>query len=281
VDVGISSRLKGPPRWTGPVLAAGVVALALLLALAAWARRPEDRAWQRIQQRGLFVVTTDASYPPFAALDAHGNMFGFDIDLAEEIGRRWGVGVSFENITYDALLGTVIVGRNDAVISAFVAQPERTRDVAYTRSYFTGGTVAVIRAGDGRPMESDPLAWAAGQVLAVEYGTHGDALARHWARRAGGVTVLPQPVAAEALLALDNGLADAAVVDVLSAYDFMQAHPRLVITGARLDPEPYVIAVSVDSRVLLRELEIALVEMEADGTLAALRAKWFGPGAAE
>jgi ABC-type amino acid transport substrate-binding protein len=123
------------------------------------------------------------------------------------------------------------------------------------------------------------LTWAAGQHLAVEYGAGGDALARQWARRAAGVEVLPHTTAAEALAALEAGQADAALVDVLSAYDFMLGHPALRLAGPPLEPEPYVIAVSLKAPRLLQALEETLAALEADGTLPGLRVKWFGEAA--
>ena len=264
-------------KW-GVALVAVVV-----LGLAAWAlspaRQPDDEVWQRIQARGVFTVATDASYPPFASVDENGSLFGFDVDLGDEIGRRWGVRVEFENITYDALLGTLISGRDDAVLSAFVPQPERTRDVAFTRSYFVSGTAVVIRVDDDRRLTGDPAQWAAGKTLSVEYGAGGDALARQWARRVPGITILPRPAAPEALLVVEEQQADAALVDAVSAYDFLRGHPALALAGPLLEPEPYVIAVSIESRALFRELEQALQAMEADGTLPALRVKWFGESA--
>jgi len=260
---------------------AALVALALLAAGAFLLRRltqPPDLAWQRIQSQKVFTVATDASYPPFSAVDANGNLFGFDVDLADEIGRRWGVTVNYENITYDALLGTLVAGRDDAVVSAFVPQPERTRQVAYTSSYFTSGTVVVIRA-DGQPLSGDPAAWAAGKTLAVEYGADGDALPRQWAGRVTGLTIARRDTADDALLALEARQADAAVVDAISAYAFLMSHPDLRLAGAPLNPEPYVIAVSINSPELLRQLQQTLSAMQADGTLEKLKGKWFGGAA--
>ena len=264
----------------GWLLAAGLVVL--LVAAGALVRQlsqPPDPAWQRIQAQKVFTVATDASYPPFSSLDANGNLFGFDIDLADEIGRRWGVQVKYENITYDALLDTLIVGRDDAVVSAFVPQPERTRQVAYTRAYFTSGTVAVIRQGKGQRLGADPQAWAAGKILAVEYGADGDALARQWASRTTGVSVLRKDTPDNALLALEAGQADAALVDAITAYAFMIGHPDLQLAGPALNPEPYVIAVNIQSPQLLSQLQQTLAAMQADGTLAALKEKWFGHAA--
>lgn len=273
------TRVKA--RW---LVAAGLL-LCGLLALAFTVRKlgqPPDAAWQRIQAQKVFVVASDASYPPFESLDANGALFGFDVDLADEIGRRWGVQVHYENITYDALLGALVAGRDDAVISAFVPQPDRTREVSYTGAYFTSGTVAVIRqaAPRGQVFGSDPQAWASGKTLAVEYGGDGDVLARQWARQlagqTGGITILRKSTPADALLAVDNHQADAALVDAISAYDFLLSHPALQLAGPPLNPEQYVIAVNVKSTTLLRQLEQTLAAMQADGTLTALKLKWFG-----
>lgn len=273
---------KPPRRLSWRAGAAGLALVVGLAALLAWtisvATRPEDEAWARIQARGVLVVATDASFPPFSAVDANGALFGFDIDLGDELGRRLGVRVEYENITYDALLSAVAAGRDDAVISAFVPQPERLKEVSFTRPYFVAGTLAVARQGD-QPQsddERDWQTWAAGRRLAVEFGAGGDVIARRWARQVEGLTVLAQPTALEALEALAAGQAEVALVDAVTAYEFLKTHPDLAPAGPPLDPEPYAIAVGARSRELLQAFERALEAMQQDGTLAALRVKWFG-----
>ena len=273
------------PKFPWPQSKWGIIVTlaAVLLGIWVWAlrfsRQGDDKAWERILERGVITVATDASYPPFAAVDENGALFGFDIDLAEEIGRRLGVRAEFENIAYDALLSTLVSGRDDVVISAFVPQPARLREVSYTRPYFISGTAAVIRReGDAR-LTDDPALWASGKTLAVEYGAGGEALARRWARRAPGVIVLPRPTAADALQAVEDKDAHAALVDAVSAYEFLRAHPALGLAGPPLEPEPYVIAVSSQSLTLHRALENTLADMEADGALTELKVKWFGEAA--
>ena len=271
---------------------AGAAALMVVLALSLGANKlnlfpKDDPIWARIQAHKVFTVATDASYPPFAAVDGNGNLFGFDVDVADELGRRWGVKVEFENLAYDALLGSVISLRDDAVISAFVPQPDRLNDVTFSRPYFTGGTVVVVRQGQAGAARAanvgDWPTWAAGKTLAVERGAAGHALARDWARltagRALGVTVLAEPTIEEALLAVENQSADAALADIIDAYNFMQGHPTVTLAGPPVTPEPYTVAVSIRGRVLSQEIEQALQAMEADGTLSTLRVKWFGKAA--
>ncbi len=266
-------------RWW--LLAAGLGALLAVGLVARQLTQPPDAAWQRLLSQKVLMVATDASYPPFSSLDANGNLFGFDVDLADEIGRRLGVQVAYDNITYDALLDTLIAGRDEAVVSAFVPQPERTRQVAYTRAYFTSGTVVAVRQADGQRFSSDPVGWASGKTLAVEYGADGDALARQWATRASGVIVLRKETADDALLAVEQRQADGAVVDAISAYAFMMAHPDLELAGPIINPESYVLAVSIKSPELLRQLQRTLDAMQADGTLPGLKEKWFGKAANE
>lgn len=274
------SRYPSFDRRTGRVAASAVLLIALGVAVLAWlTRQSEDEVWQRIQSTGVMVVSTDASYPPFEALDGDGNFFGFDIDLAEALGRRLGVRVEFENIGYDGLLGTLVVKRDDVVISAFVAVPERQNDVSYTTPYFNAGPVMVVRADSGLRLDGDPAAWARGKRLVAEFGSNADALLRQWARHHPGVHSVPAPSAAEAMVAVEDARADAALVDAVSAYDFLLGHPALTIAGPPVEDEFYVMAVNRRSTKLLAALQAALAEMKADGTLAELRVKWFGEAA--
>jgi ABC-type amino acid transport substrate-binding protein len=196
-------------------------ALAVLAAVTAgvlWlAGRPKDRAWARLQSTGAINFAVDASYPPFEALDANGNFFGFDIDLAREIGRRLGVEARFENIAYDGLLGALVSDRDDAAVSALVEIPERRNEVAYTQPYFNGGLLVVTRLADAPIANLQSSNWAAGKRLAVEYGSNSDALVREWVKREAGLERLSYPAPSEAMLAVENGAADAAVVDAVSA----------------------------------------------------------------
>ncbi len=262
----------------------GAAALIVVLALGLGAYElkvaKEDVVWARIQERKVFTVATDASYPPFSAVDENGNFFGFDVDLADELGRRWGVRVEFESLGYDALLGSVVTLRDDAVISALVPQPDRMKEVTFSRPYFTSGTVVVVRKGLENTVNiKDWQAWAAGKTLAVERGGAGDAVARDWARRAAGVTILPQPTVEEALLRVEDQSADAALADVIDAYNFVQGHPAVMPVLPPATPEPYTVAVSSQSRILSQQIDETLQAMEADGTLSALRVKWFGEAA--
>ena len=261
---------------------------ALLLFLAACAR-PDD-AWERLRGTGTLRVGMDASFPPFEAIVADGTLAGFDVDLAQELGRRLEVEVQFvANLPYDGLYDALAVGRVDAVISALVVNPARMADFAYSTPYFDAGQVLVVRAGEAGIEE---IADLSGRTLAVEFGTRGDMEARRWTRvstpgrKLPGLTVVLYQTAAEALAAVTAGKAEVALVDHVSALAATAPSnlsgsgvgSGLRIVGSPLVEEPYAVAVRRESRHLLHALNDVLAEMEADGTLEALTAKWLAGG---
>ena len=117
-----------------------------------------------------------------------------------------------------------------------------------------------------------------GCTLAVEFGTRGDVEARKWARRLSGLAVVPHQTAAEALEAVASGEADAALVDRVSALAVIGVDGGLAIVGEPVVEEPYAVAMCSGSRHLLQAINEALEDMEADGTMERLIAKWLEGG---
>ena len=82
-----------------------VIAYALLAGIAQWggfAGVGLDPVWAAVQQRGTLRVVTDPGWRPFADMEG-GQLVGYDIDLAREIGRRLHVTIEFKTAGYDAL----------------------------------------------------------------------------------------------------------------------------------------------------------------------------------
>src|SRR5437763_10453844 len=60
-------------------------------------------ALRAAKERGKFVVLTEATFHPFEYKDEKGDLQGFDIDLAREIGREAGLAVEFRDKKFDEL----------------------------------------------------------------------------------------------------------------------------------------------------------------------------------
>lgn len=230
-------------------------------------------ALDRVLDTGVLRIGMDASFPPFEYVDGEGNLVGFDVGLAREVAARLGVEARFiANLSYDGLYDALTAERVDAVISALYVDPSRTDAFAYSTPYFDAGQVLVMPGGAGGIGGVSDLAR---RTLAVEFGSEGDVVARTWSRRLVGLKVLPCQSADEALAMVAAGGADAALVDRLSALAGVGGGSGLLIVGQPVTNEPYAVAVRREERGLLRAINRALAELEADGTLARLRERWF------
>ncbi len=233
-----------------------------------------DPAWARIQETGVWRVGLDPSFPPFEALDAAGQPVGLDVDLARAIAATWGVRAKIVGVGFDELLDATHAHRVDSALSALPITPHRTREVAFSAPYVEAGLLLVAPLGSDLTGVAD----LAGRRVAAEWGSNGDvearALAQQWA---GQLELVLRESPAAALGAVLAGEADAALVDAISlALDAQRE--QLAIVGPPVVCEPYVIVTPANTPDLLRQINAALATLEADGTLAAIRARWLRPG---
>jgi ABC-type amino acid transport substrate-binding protein len=255
-----------------------IVVLALILAgggLFLWAsghNRSEDSAWEQALANGVIRVGMDASYPPFEYVSGENEVAGFDVDFANEIGRRLGLDMVFINMGFDGLYDSLLVGQVEVLISALPATEDFADKADFSVPYFNAGERLVL------PVDSalNTIEDLNRHLLAVEYGSGGDVEARKWERRLSGLEVTRYTDAEAALQAVLSGEADAALVDGISARLGVGSHPELRLGDHAVDIL-FAAAVHPESQVLRGKLDEVIEEMNQDGTVDDLIEKWFGP----
>lgn len=263
-------------HWITPKRVAILVAALLSLSgVAYWAlHRTSDEAWLQALKRGTLIVCLDPSYPPFEYEDeATGKLAGFDVDLAYAIGDYLGIGIKLETVGFDGLYDALKARRCDVVISALPYDPLLTQDVAYSIAYFEAGVFIVVREDEDRIGGVEDLR---GKTVAVEWGGTGDVEARRLQKRYKDITVKPYQTTEEALRAVKEGLADAALADAVSVYQFIGKEGGLKTAGEPVVSLPYVIAVNRKSQALLGKVNDALLHLRKTGYLHNLAEKYFG-----
>jgi ABC-type amino acid transport substrate-binding protein len=245
--------------------------LAGLWVLLAPEEELKDKTWERIQQQGMMRIGMDASYPPFENIDEEGNLIGYDVDLAHELARRFGVDVDFVIISFDGLYDALLVERIDVIISALPFDIRLTEDVVYSYSYFNAGQVLVLRNDQEGIESADDLT---GRKVGVELGSMGDVEARQLLRSMDFELLLYR-TPEEALTMLKEGEAEAAIMDVISTYQFIREQGGVRIVGPPMTDDPYVIAVPLNSPILQERINEAILELSASGFLDQLRMEWF------
>jgi ABC-type amino acid transport substrate-binding protein len=247
------------------VMAAGLATRAVLA--------DRDPTWEHIRQSGVWRVGMDPSFPPFENLDgATGQPVGLDVDLANAIASRLGVRAEIVGVGFDELLDAVTAYRVDSAISALPVVEDRTREVSFSMPYVEAG-VLLVAPRETTITKSGDLA---GRRLAAEWGSAGDAQARALQRELGGnLSLVLRESPDLALHAVLDGEADAAAVDAVSLALFAAGKDRLTTIGEPLQSEPYVIVVPAHAPKLLAAINQTLADLAADGTLAAIKARWL------
>ena len=255
-------------RYVILVLVIALVVLWIAPDVAARLNRTPDEAWARVQKTSVIRFAMDASYPPFDGLGSQEDFFGLDVDIAEEIARRMGVRVEFINVSYDSLYDVLEVGQADATISALIVDPSRTDKWKYSISYFDAGQVLIRPAGF---LRSTPQRSGLGETrqvssVAVEYGSEGDGAARRMARRASGINIVYSQSIEDALRAVIDGQANAAIVDGVGAAQLLPKFAGLQRVE-QVTHDPYALAVWGESTQLLDAINAALDAMQRDGAI--------------
>jgi ABC-type amino acid transport substrate-binding protein len=266
-ECGNSGELKRGREWS--IL---LVSLSLcLLVLLSGCQGREGQRWEQIQASGVLRVGLDPTYPPFETAD-DGQLRGLDVDLARALAAELGLEAQFVYFGYDGLYDALLSNQVDVLISALVVAPERARDFAYSVPYFNAGLVLVTRDETGAPQTMEEMD---GRTLAVELGSQGHVEATTWERRLAGMEVRPYNSPDEALAAVVDGEAEAALVDQVSGRLFRQERPGLIIAGEPITVEPYAVVVRAEEEILLDELNGALVNLQERGVLDEIIREWL------
>jgi polar amino acid transport system substrate-binding protein len=134
-------------------LIAAVAALALGLFLAADARADK---LQDILSKGVVRIGVPLDVPPFGSQDANRNPIGFDIELAEMVGKALGVRMELQQITGANRIPYLLTDKVDIVIAVMGLTPERAKQIMFTAPY-ANTSLAVYGPKSAKVSSADEL----------------------------------------------------------------------------------------------------------------------------
>jgi His/Glu/Gln/Arg/opine family amino acid ABC transporter permease subunit len=252
--------------------ASEVLLLASLVLFFLHFARPVQAAssLEKIRERGVLIIGTDATYPPFE-LKVGDRFEGFDIDLGNEIGKELGVKVRWENIAWDGIFAALRTGKFDIVISDVVITDKRKKELAFSRPYFLSGQTIVRRKGDTRIRTSKDLP---GKLVTVQQETTG----QYAVEKLG---LPPERIRKfetmqDALLDVRNGRGDCAVGDLPALREMIRkGYPELEVVGGMFVHENYGVVLRRGEPELLTAVNEALARIMSDGRYAQIYQRWM------
>jgi ABC-type amino acid transport substrate-binding protein len=212
------------------------------------------------------VVGTDAPFAPYTLIDAAGTITGFERDVMDEICARAALRCTWVDATFGTLIPGVMAGEFDVVLGGMGVTPERRRLVDFSHSYHATDDEEWFIGRPGAPPPETA-------VTAVQAGTlHHDYLA------ASGSRFMTFATEEEVLETLQRGQADLAFGPFErdpEIGDQIEAAGFAFLYSVTVEDDGVAMAVCKGNRELLDSLNTAIDGMTVDGTLAALRDRWF------
>ena len=221
-----------------------------------------------------FTVGFDASFPPYGYQE-NGEYVGFDLDLAQEVCDRNGWEIVKTPIDWDAKNIELNGGSIDCIWNGFTMNG-REDDYTWTPAYINNTQVFAVNKNSGIKKAADlagknVLVQADSSALTAlqdEENTDIKALADSF----GSLTQVPDYESA--LMELEAGSADAVAMDEGVALTKQAQNDNIVILDDVISQEQYGIAFKKGNDELRDQVWSTLLEMEKDGTVDKIAAKY-------
>lgn len=215
---------------------------------------------------GKLTIATSPDYPPFENLE-NGHYVGLDIEIAKAVAKELGLEPEFKTLQFDAIIPAIAAGgQADIGISGFSVDPERAKEIDFTKSYYIDDqAVAVMKDSPVTDANADAELNKEGVIIAVQSGTTGEAYVQENYPKA---TAQAYGNSTDAFAAMQSGQANAvctnkAVVEAMLADAYKDAKVvKSIATG-----EEYAIVVSKDNAALTAAINEALAKLTSDGTI--------------
>lgn len=222
-----------------------------------------------VEASGVLRVGTEGVYSPFSYHDpATGQLTGYDVDVARAVGEKIGANVEFVETPWDSIFAALEANRFDVVANQVTITPERQAKYDLSEPYSVGEGVIVTRANDNSITSLDDLK---GKVAA-------QSTTSNWAdvARKAGAQVEAVEGFAQAATLLNQGRVDLTINDSIAVYAYLAetGDTSIKIAAQTGEKSEQGFAARKNSG-LLANLNKALDELKADGTLANISQKYL------
>jgi polar amino acid transport system substrate-binding protein len=208
---------------------------------------------------------------PWEFQDEKGEIVGFEIDLAKEVGKRLNMNVSFVNIPFNGLFAAVQSGQVDAAVSSITITKKRLESVSFAQAYYDSDQSLAVRANSGvKNLES-----MAGKVAAVDTGSTGDMWSTQNQQKYKFSDIRRYEGLAPAMLDLAAGRIDGYISDIPAVQYYIKDKSMYQVVERIPTGEQYSMMFAKNSP-LVEKVNAEITKMKQDGTLAKIHEQWFG-----
>ncbi len=226
---------------------------------------------EKVKQTKKLVVGIEEGYPPMEFRDENKNLVGFDVDFANEVGKRLGVTTEFFVVDFSGLIMALNAKKFDVAIASISITDKRKESIDFSEPYIMGGQILAVKNGNTSIKGVNDLK---GKVLGCQLGTTGENVAS----TIKGIKELKKyDKITEAFYELSSGRVEAVVMDAqVGGYYTTKKPGEYEVLKGIISEEPMGIGYRKEDKELREAIDKIVDDMKKDGTLSKLSIKWFG-----
>ena len=254
-----------------------VLVLVLVLLLQTMTFSQTGKYLNKIYKSGELRVGTSGGQPPFTMKAKDGELFGYEIELAELLTEALNLKLTFVEKPFSELLPALEKGEVDIVMSGMSITPSRNMNFTFVGPYIISGKSIVGKSKRFEALnELDEINNPNVTIAALKGSTSQYFVENN----ASKVKLITTPTYDEAVKMILDDKVDLMVADypicLLSMLKYQDAD--LLTLEEPLTLEPIGIALKPDAFQLHNLLSNYLTALEMSGVLQFLEAKWFEDG---
>jgi polar amino acid transport system substrate-binding protein len=218
------------------------------------------------QNSDKLIFATSAEYPPFEYIQ-HGQMMGFDVELAQGIAKYLGKKPQFKDMQFNTVLVAVQNGIADAAISTVTVTEERKKNFDFSVPYYKESLAVLFHTKN--PIENQNA--LIGKKIICQLGTTMEIWLKKHAKNSEIITMDNNPQAVEML---KSGRVDGVLIDAVQAGAFAKNNASLGYKIIAQADTGYAIAFKKGS-VWIDKINEAIHTLETTGEIEKLKKKYL------
>ena len=226
------------------------------------------------ENKTTFTVGFYQDFPPMGFVGEDGEFTGFDLELAAEVAKRIGKEIKYQPISWDAKDMELTSGNIDCIWNGFSIQGREDK-YTWSKPYMKNDQVFVVKSDSS----IDSIEDLAGKTVEVQTDSSAEAALKENTELANTFGKL-QTVADynTGFMDLEMGGVDAIAMDsVVANYQITKRGGNgFTVLDTPLSSEEYGVGFKLGNETLKNEVQTALEDMKADGTMKTISEKWFG-----
>ena len=260
-----------------------ITLLSFLLILAGCAsggkEKPQKDNWNDFENQKTIVIGFDNTFVPMGFQDKSGKNIGFDIDLANEVFKKYNIKVQWQAINWDLKETELKNGNIDLIWNGYSKTSEREKTVLFSDEYMINEQVIVTKKSKNI-VNKDQLK---DKVLGAQTGSSGydsfNSNPEILKRIVKNNDATQYESFNEALIDLENDRIDALLIDRVYANYYLKQQNKLQdynIINAGFEGDSFAVGARKADTTLVKKVNEAFKELYKEGKFQEISNKWFG-----